>query len=63
MAKPAHDDVRRLFTEIGCVMEDASLIALVWGADDEIDVTARFRKISDAHEKIGQILLQIDSAN
>ena len=63
MAKPTNDDIRRLFTEIGCVMEDASLIALVWGADDEIDVTARFRKISDAHEKISQLLLQIDSAN
>lgn len=62
MAKPSNDEVRELFTEIGCIMEDASLIALVWGADDEIDVTARYQKILDAQEKISQLLLQIESA-
>ena len=63
MAKPTNDKVRRLFTEIGCIMEDASLIALVWKANDEFDVRKRFQKISDAHEKIGQLLLQIGSAD
>ena len=30
MAKPTNDDIRKLFTEIGCIMEDVSPIALVW---------------------------------
>ncbi len=55
MAKPVHDDVRKLFTEIGCIMEDASLIAIVWSSTDNLDVRARFREISDAREKIGQL--------
>jgi hypothetical protein len=63
MAKPKNDKVRELFTEIGCVMEDASLLALVWRAEDKLDVIARYREISDAHEKIGELLLQIDGAS
>ena len=63
MAKPAQDEVRKLFTEIGCIMEDASLIALVWSSTDNLDVRARYRTISEVHEKIGELLLQIDSAS
>ncbi len=51
MAKSTNDDIRKLFTEIGCIMEDASLIALVWGADDELNVRARYRKI------LGRVLI------
>lgn len=63
MATASNEDTRKLYTKIGCIMEDASLIALVWRADDETDVAVRIRKISEALEKIGQLLLQIDSAN
>lgn len=61
MAKYPTNDIRKLFTEIGCIMEDTSLLALIWAADDENDVAARFRQISDAHNKVGQLLAQIDS--
>lgn len=63
MANNTDNDVRRPFTEIGCIMEDASLIALLWSADDELDMLARYREISDAHAKIGELLKQIDSAS
>ena len=49
MAKPDIDEIRRLFTEIGCIMEDASLLALVWNPGDRLDIQARFQKLSDAH--------------
>ena len=60
MAKPAHDDVRKLFTDIGCIMEDASLIALIWSSTDNLDVRARFQTLSQAHKEIGNLLLRID---
>jgi hypothetical protein len=53
MTKAKDNEVRELFTQIGCIMEDASLIALVWGTDGEWDVAARYREISAAHNKMG----------
>jgi hypothetical protein len=49
-------NLRGLFTEIGCVMEDASMIALVWQTDDAVSTTARAAKLRDAHERIGALL-------
>jgi hypothetical protein len=59
MTKATDDEVRRLFTEIGCIMEDASLVALVWRTYDKLDAQARYRKVSDAHAEIGKLLAQI----
>lgn len=60
MTNDTDDDVRELYTEIGCIMEDASLIALLWRAEDGLDVAARYREMSNAHAKIGEFLLQIN---
>lgn len=60
MAKLADDKVRKLFTEIGCIMEDASIEALVWKDGDGLDLRARFNILSDAHLAIGDLLTQID---
>lgn len=62
MAKPANYDVRNLFTEIGCIMEDASVVALVWSSKDELDIRARFHRLSDAHKNIGDLLSLIATA-
>ena len=62
MAKPANEEVRKLFSEIGCIMEDASLIALVWSAADELDIQARYQIFSHAHTNIGDLLSLIGSA-
>ena len=58
MTNDTDDEVRRLFNDIGCIMEDASLIALVW-RDANLDLEARYRQISAAHIKIGERLTQI----
>lgn len=39
------DDIRAPFTQIGCIMEDASLIALVWADVNELGVRARFDQL------------------
>lgn len=61
MANDTDDEVRRLFNEIGCIMEDASLIALVW-RDGNLDLNVRYRQTSDAHIKIGELLKRIGAA-
>lgn len=60
MAKPANDEVRKLFTEIGCIMEDAGLVALIWRDGDDIDLRARLQSLLDAHTEIGHLLAQIE---
>lgn len=63
MAKPADDEVRKLFTEIGCIMEDASLVALIWGDADGLDPRARLQSLSGAHTEIGHLLAQIEKTS
>ena len=60
MKKAKVDEVRKLFTEIGCIMEDTSLVALVWGADDKLNTQARYRTVIDANAKISELLAKID---
>lgn len=62
MAKPADDEVRNLFTEIGCIMEDASVVALIWRDGDGLDPPARLNSLTDAHAAIGNLLAQIEQA-
>ena len=60
MAKLETDDLCRLCTEIGCIMEDSSLAALVWDPGDRLGVQARIKKLSDTHSEIGILLSQIE---
>ncbi len=62
MAKLADDEVRKLFTEIGCIMEDASLVALIWRDADGLDLQARLQILSYAHAEIRDLLAQIEKA-
>lgn len=41
-------------------MEDASVIAQLWMAEDGLDVSARHQEMSKAHARTGKLLLQID---
>ena len=62
MANPANDEVRKLFTEIGCIMEDTSIIALIWRDKEDLDMRARLQSLSDAHAEIGDLLDRIEKA-
>ena len=52
--------LRGLFTEIGCIMEDASLTALVWEHHDTRSLIDRAAELRDAHCKIGGLLDTIE---
>ena len=56
-------ELRRLFTEIGCIMEDASVTALVWARDDKSRISDRAAEIRDAYNKVGALLDTIDTNN
>ena len=60
MAKLETDEIRSLCTEIGCIMEYACLVALVWDAGDGLGVQARIEKLSEPHIRIGILLSQIE---
>ena len=58
------DLIKKLCTKIGCIMEDASAIALIWS--DDIPVETRIEDLSIASTQINalaaaaQALLQIE---
>ena len=60
---PAMDEqeLRRLFTEIGCFMEDAGVTALVWRRDDTRSISDRAAELRGAYNKIGALLDTVDS--
>ena len=54
------DEVRRLFTEIGCLMEDASIVALIWSGDDGLNARQRLDELKAANQAIAGKLAEID---
>ena len=54
-------DLRAIFTEIGCIMEDASLIALLWQANDGLAPADRVAQLRKAHDRIGVLLDAIET--
>ena len=62
MDQQAIDDVRAQFTKIGCIMEDASVTALIWDAVSSLTVDDRYQRLLDAHRHIQTALKKIKSA-
>lgn len=60
MDKATHDRIREICTQIGTIMEDTSVVALVWQIDDDISSTERLLQLRNAHTEIGRLL---DKAN
>ena len=54
-------ELRGLFTEIGCAMEDASVTALVWKRDDTRSIMDRASELRNAYDKIGLLLESIEA--
>ena len=53
------DELYKLFTYIGCIMEDASAVALIWDRKAENAAKAKFEHLSRAHHEIARLLSQI----
>jgi hypothetical protein len=58
MDDDAQEHIRALCTEIGSVIEDASVVALVWNESDGLSIKARVQRLQDAHAEIGRLLDQ-----
>lgn len=48
--------IREICTEIGCVMEEASVVALVWVEGDGWSLEHRLALLRQTHAEIGAIL-------
>ena len=59
MTKQSNDHIRTLFTEIGCIMEDASVIALIWDDADPMPAQDRYRALLRANDKIDAALKNV----
>ena len=53
-----HDRILEICTQIGTLMEDASVVALVWKIDDNLSDTDRLQQLRDANTEIGRLLDQ-----
>lgn len=54
-------ELRTLFTKIGCITEDASVIALIWTRDDLRSVSDRVTVLRGAYGEIGALLDVIEA--
>ena len=61
MDEQADDDVRALFTQVGCIMEDASSVALIWHRADAVTVDRRYQQLLLASRQIDEVLKNIKS--
>lgn len=48
--------IRSLITEVGCIMEDASITALIWKSCDGLSIQARVEHLGAANQKIEVLL-------
>lgn len=48
--------IRGYFSEIGCIMEDASVLALVWRANDSLSLVDRLGLLLQANAQITNLL-------
>ena len=62
MTEHSNDHVRTLFTEIGCIMEDASVIALIWDDAEPITIEGRYQHLRNVHHAIDAALEKIKAA-
>jgi hypothetical protein len=52
--------IRQICTEIGTIMEDMSVVALIWTKDDDVSIAERLQLLRDAHRQIGTLLKQAE---
>ena len=62
MTEQSSDHVRTLFTEIGTIMEDASVIAIIWDGADLLTIERRYQQLLNVHRKVDLLLEQIKAA-
>lgn len=59
MDEHSDDSVRALFTHIGCIMEDASAVALIWNVLEALTIEDRCERLCQANRQISEALENI----
>jgi hypothetical protein len=54
------NQIRQICTEIGVIMEDASIVALIWQNDADVRIAERLELLRDAHLQIGTLIKQAE---
>jgi len=58
MDKATQNRIREICTLIGTIMEDASVLALVWDTQSGLSVAARLQLLDNAHSDVSRLLKQ-----
>lgn len=56
MDSDKENQIRQICTEIGIIMEDASVVALIYPEGDDMSTTKRLQLLRDAYLQIGTLL-------
>lgn len=60
MDSDTENHIRQICAEIGTIMEDASVVALIWTEDGEVCIAERLQLLRDAHLQIGTLIKQAE---
>ena len=60
MNSDPENQIRPICTEIGIIMEDASIVALIWRKDADISIPERLQLLRSTHLQIGTLLKQAE---
>jgi len=52
--------IRQICTEIGVIMEDISVVALIWAKDGDVSIAERLQLLRDAYLQIGTLIKQAE---
>lgn len=55
-------DIRELFTQIGCLMEDASVVALLWADETDLSPNARLTLLREANDAVKNLIEKIEAS-
>lgn len=60
MNNDTENHIRQICKEIGTIMEDASVVALIWRKDGDVSIPERLQLLRDAHLQIGTLIRQAE---
>lgn len=61
MADISDDQIRTLFMQIGIIMEDTGMVALIWRDSDRLTTGDRLTRVTAANESIGALVSELEA--
>lgn len=60
MDSDTENQIRQICTEVGIIMEDASVVALIWPKEGDVTIPERLQLLRGAHLQIGTLIRQAE---